>query len=140
MQTLRSLHIDLSSTSPSASIQTTTTPLDCASPAYYWSSTSGPGLSPVATSTSAGATPGGRSGSFRRPHPCSIPATQSTYKRLPQRLVSTSSSYSSTTASPSMTTQLLYASAFDDGVTTVAMEQSRSQLPAIQDGYLETDV
>jgi hypothetical protein len=141
MQTLRSLHIDLSSTSPSGSIQTTTTPLDCASPAYYWTSTSGPGLSPVATTMTAGATTsGGRSGSFRRPHPCSIPATQSTYKRLPQRLVSTSSSYSSTTASPSMTTQLLYASAFDDGVTTVAMEQSRSQLPAIQDGYLETDV
>ena len=137
MQTLRSLHIDLS---PSASIQTATTPLDCASPVYYW--TADP--SPITMATTSGAIPGpgsggiresGRSGSFRRPHPCSIPATQSAYKRLPQR-PSTSSSYSST-ASPSATMQLL---SFDDNTVTVATEQSRSQLPPILDGYVETDV
>ena len=122
-QTLQSLHIDLSSTSPSGSIQTTTTPLD--SPAYYWT----PG--PPATAAAA-MKEGGRSGSFRRPHPCSMPVTQSAYKRLPQR-----GSTSSSTTSTSSTTQILYM-AFDDTITVAA--ETRSQLPAIQDGYLETDV
>ena len=139
MQTLRSLHIDLHNVSPSTSVQTTTTSLDCASPAYNW--TAGP--SPVAIATIPGAIPGlgeiresGRRGSLRRPHPCSVPGTQSAYKRLiPQRHSIPSSS--SSTASPTATTQLL---SFDDNTVASATEQSRSQLPPIQDGYLETDV
>ena len=82
----------------------------------------------------AGTREGGRSGSLRRPHPCSMPGTQSAYKRLPQRI-----STSSSTTSTSPTTQLLYMSC-DDTFTVASATETRSQLPAIQDGYLETDV
>ena len=117
-QALQSLHLDISSTSsPSSSVQTTTT-LDCASPTYWTPTTLKDGIKPGAA--------GGRSGSLRRPHPCSVPVTQSAYKkRVPQRHTSTSS-----------TTQLLYNNAMSPDDT-----ESRSRIAAaVQNGYLETDV
>ena len=149
---MSSLHIDLSSASPSGSIQTTTTPLDLASPTTYYYFTPGPSgtaATPVTPTTAAGGgtamwagagagtREGGRSGSLRRPHPCSMPATQSAYKRLPQR-----GSTSSSTTSTSSTTQLLYMSCDDtfNMATATSTTETRSQLPVIQDGYLETDV
>ena len=114
LQALQSLHIDLSSASPSGSVLTTTTSLDCASPTYW---------TPAANMKDIGKGPGtGRSGSFRRPHPCSVPP-QSVYKRVPQRNTSTSS------------TTLLY-----NAMSPLSPDDNESKIPVIQDGYLETDV